>query len=50
MCMRELGSNHDETLQTGDFVTKRKLCGMHHEWRQEEELEEVLVPSGLGEK
>ena len=23
---------------------------MNHEWRQEEELEEALVPSDLGEK
>ena len=38
------------SLQTGDLVTKRKFWGMHHEWRQEEELEEVLVPSDLGEK
>ena len=50
MCMRELWSIRDESLQTGDLVTKRKLWGMHHELRQEEELEEALVPSDLGEK
>ena len=50
MCMWELWSIRDESLQTGDLVTKRKLRGMHHEWSQEEELEEALVPSDLDEK
>ena len=44
MCMRELLSIRDESFQTGDLVTKHNLLGMHHEWRQEEELEEGLVP------